>query len=341
LSALKFLTVEQALKDAAVLIEFLQLQLPIDYNVTHLRAPDAKYKVFAFGGSYSGGLSAWFRVAYPQHTVGALSSSGVVNAILDHWQFDSSTATAIGPTCANRLRAITAAYEAAWIAGRGPQIKALYNAQILSDLDFHFAVADGAAMVVQYSNKARLCSAILANPSPTQDQLIQILADFIRSYYGAGFVTGCFYDTKCIAGDKARWGPMARSWRYQTCTQVAWLQSAPAQGSLRPTNLTLPYFLKQCEQMFATGVLPDVDTFNARYGGDRPKATNVFFSDFSDDPWQTASVNRTTAPSLPYSMVRCDGCGHCKDLHSPSASDPAVLTTSRKLFEQFMGQWLA
>ena len=121
-SALQFLTVEQALKDAAVLIEYLQTQvrtaqwrlfgfycmfivaadgqLPIDYNVTHLRAPNAKYKVFAFGGlvalflffalrcvvrravlrsvtdcfpwctfsSYSGALSAWFRVAYPQHT---------------------------------------------------------------------------------------------------------------------------------------------------------------------------------------------------------------------------------------------------------------------------------
>ena len=51
----------------------------------------------------------------------------------------------------------------------------------------------------------------------------------------------------------------------------------------------------------------------------------------SDDPWQTASVNRTvildycallsslqTAPSLPYFMVECDGCGHCRDLQTPS-----------------------
>ena len=81
LSSLKFLTVEQALKDAAVLIEYLQAQLPIEYNVTHLRPANAKYKVVAFGGSYSGALSAWFRVAYPEHTVGSLSSSGVVNAV--------------------------------------------------------------------------------------------------------------------------------------------------------------------------------------------------------------------------------------------------------------------
>ena len=40
------------------------------------------------GGSYPGALSAWFRYKYPHIAMGALSSSGVVNAIEDYYMFD-------------------------------------------------------------------------------------------------------------------------------------------------------------------------------------------------------------------------------------------------------------
>lgn len=39
--------------------------------------------------------------------------AGVVNAILNFHQFDEQVATAIGTTCANTLRATTAAFEQA------------------------------------------------------------------------------------------------------------------------------------------------------------------------------------------------------------------------------------
>jgi hypothetical protein len=40
-----------------------------------------KYVRITIGGSYPGALSGWFRYKYPHLTVGALASSGVVNAI--------------------------------------------------------------------------------------------------------------------------------------------------------------------------------------------------------------------------------------------------------------------
>lgn len=40
------------------------------------------------GGSYPGALSAYFKVKYPTLTVGALSSSGVVEALNEFPQFD-------------------------------------------------------------------------------------------------------------------------------------------------------------------------------------------------------------------------------------------------------------
>lgn len=55
------------------------------------------------GGSYSGALSAWFRLKYPHLTIGAVSSSGVVNAIYDFTAFDQQ-----GASCDRTLRHIAA-----------------------------------------------------------------------------------------------------------------------------------------------------------------------------------------------------------------------------------------
>ena len=40
------------------------------------------------GGSYAGALAAWFRSKYPHLTVGAISSSGVIQAIENFRDFD-------------------------------------------------------------------------------------------------------------------------------------------------------------------------------------------------------------------------------------------------------------
>lgn len=48
----------------------------------------ANTPLITIGGSYSGALSAWFRLKFPQITRLSLSSSGVVNAILNFVEFD-------------------------------------------------------------------------------------------------------------------------------------------------------------------------------------------------------------------------------------------------------------
>lgn len=53
----------------------------------------------------------------------------------------------------------------------------------------------------------------------------------------------------------------------------------------------------------------------------------VFYSDFSDDPWQRASVWFSPSTSQPYHLAMCDDCGHCMDLHAPSEKDPAPLVS--------------
>lgn len=90
---LRFLTVEQALADLA---HFVQSVVP------------ASTRVITFGCSYAGAMrffsfffwfrwielfgSAWFRVRYPNVTAGSISSSGVVNPILNFVAFDHQVA---------------------------------------------------------------------------------------------------------------------------------------------------------------------------------------------------------------------------------------------------------
>lgn len=65
---LTYLNSEQAMSDLAYLIG---------------KTGRADKKIFVIGGSYPGALSAWFRERYQSLTIGAWSSSGVVNPIVD------------------------------------------------------------------------------------------------------------------------------------------------------------------------------------------------------------------------------------------------------------------
>ena len=73
---LKYLTPEQALADIARFID--------EQNSVLNRKADW----IVIGGSYPGALAAWFKSQYPDHAVGAWSSSGVIHAIEDFKAFD-------------------------------------------------------------------------------------------------------------------------------------------------------------------------------------------------------------------------------------------------------------
>lgn len=49
---------------------------------------------------------------------------------------------------------------------------------------------------------------------------------------------------------------------------------------------------------------PTSNIFNQQYGGEFPNAYNVFYSDFSDDPWQRASVSYPPSVDQPYYLGR-------------------------------------
>lgn len=105
--------------------------------------------------------------------------------------------------------------------------------------------------------------------------------------------------------------------------------------------MNLDYHLRQCAAIFGQPMFPSSVKMNQKFGGAFPTATNVFYSDFSDDPWARASVTYPPSSDQPYKFAMCDDCGHCLDLHTPQESDPEPIKQTRAEFETYLKKWLA
>ncbi|OQU96945.1 hypothetical protein CLAIMM_02951 [Cladophialophora immunda] len=79
---LRFLSTDQAVADQAYFASHIVFPGLEHLNLT---APGTPY--LAYGGSYSGGIAAFLRKLYPEIYWGAISSSGVTEAIYDYWEY--------------------------------------------------------------------------------------------------------------------------------------------------------------------------------------------------------------------------------------------------------------
>lgn len=326
----RYLTVQQALADLKHFRDSYQQTLP-----------SADTKWIAIGGSYPGALAAWFRIAYPDTTVASLSSSGVVEPVYNFYAFDEQVALAAGSECADVLRQTTSAFEAQIEGGNGTQVKALLGAAALGDADFHYMIADAAAMAVQYGHKDVLCTHMV-DAYKRQQSLPEQFANFTITMYGAAFGSGCFYDTNCLIHDRSRWADGLRSWRWQKCSQLAYFQVAPATQSLRAAVVDLVYHEAQCRAVFGDSVDPaaGVAAIKQLYGGDHPRGHKIFFSNGGDDPWQRASVLASLSDDQVANVAQCDLCGHCGDLRADPDS-PEPLKKQREEIVYYLSKWLA
>eukprot|EP01130_Rhizamoeba_saxonica_P013485 TRINITY_DN5759_c0_g1_i1.p1 TRINITY_DN5759_c0_g1~~TRINITY_DN5759_c0_g1_i1.p1 ORF type:complete len:463 (-),score=67.25 TRINITY_DN5759_c0_g1_i1:26-1414(-) len=325
-----YLTVEQAMADLA-------------YFIDQVIAPNHMGPIIVVGGSYSGGLSSWFRQAYPDHTCAALSSSGVVNAIYDFHQFDTSVFIAAGRDCSSLMIKAREGMEKMWDSDRDT-LKSYFNVpsnRLQYKGDFFYMIADSSAMAVQYGIKELFCDGLEQAKDTDVNILIQTYANLTIKIWGKDFGSSCFYDTNCLINNPNEWQPTNRAWRWQKCSELAYLQSAPSPNSLRSDSVNLEYMNWQCVTVFGEDyVINSTSVFNEIYGGAFPTSTNVFYSDFSDDPWKEASVTSTVSASQPFVLVECDGCGHCRDLHTPRSSDPTPVKAGRAKFEKYLELWM-
>lgn len=79
---LRFLTTDQSLADTAYLAQNIKFPGHENKNLTSHTTP-----WIAYGGSYAGAYVAFLRKLYPDVYFGAISSSGVTEAIYDYWRY--------------------------------------------------------------------------------------------------------------------------------------------------------------------------------------------------------------------------------------------------------------
>ena len=100
--SIRFLSTDQALADYAYFAK--NVQFP---GLEHLDLTAGKTPWLAYGGSYAGAFVAFLRKLYPDVYYGAVSSSGVTQAIEDYWQYMEPIRKFAPATCVAAMETFT------------------------------------------------------------------------------------------------------------------------------------------------------------------------------------------------------------------------------------------
>ena len=328
LAMLKTLSVETSLADLRAFI-----------NYTEVVTVKKSMKWVTIGGSYAGALSAWFKETYPDVAIAAWSSSGVVEAEFNFYDYEGHVMEVMSPVCQDAVRHVMTIAEAMWDnETQRPQLLEMFGApSYFLKGDFFYMLADAAAGAVQYGHKSLFCDSLL--PQNMTDPLGQYNASIV-ALYGPGFAN-CYYSTVCLSSVSmsSQWAGAGYAWIYQTCTQLSYWQVG-FYNSLRSSSVSTDYFENQCRLAFGQDALPDTFAFNAKFHGKQNQASNVIALQGSDDPWQTAGITTSLGPNYPAVLADCNDCGHCGDLFGPRATDPSSLIKQRAAIYEYISGWL-
>ena len=154
---LKSLNVDAAIADLATFITWYDAQLNARHHLRGVSGPAAlKHTWLVIGGSYPGALSSWLREMHPEIVTASWSSSGVVQAVYEFTRFDQIVGEVLPPGCADSVRAVMAAFDAAWdVPADRATMKALFGTPDYWDkFDMAWMLADSAAMGAQCESRA-------------------------------------------------------------------------------------------------------------------------------------------------------------------------------------------
>lgn len=323
---LELLTFQQALADIAYFIETKNAEL----KAKHPEAKEPKWVVI--GGSYAGAMAAWFRYKYPHLAAGAISSSGVVNAIDDFYQYEMQVVEDVkqcGPDAVRQLKeqqdyAAQMIYNLDKTAMK--EFLKMIRAEDMTSIDFLYYYADVPVTWIQKGLRDDLC-ALLKRLNETLISQATVIMAWEAAILNHTVDSYRMPTLKNITYDPTKY---SRQWYYQVCTTFGWFQTPDKKNPIRSKNMTLKEYWKQyCHTMFPKKkVFPNVDYTNHMMSGvDIEKHTShTFFTQGSEDGWKHAGLmtdmenDRNTVR-----VMKCKACSHCADLKPKrEGEDPAI-----------------
>jgi len=201
-----------------------------------------------------------------------------------------------------------------------------------------------AATAVQYGFQQQFCDAIVNADANAKTQAYADIGTKVFNEFG----TTAFEDSfqGAMTTDISAYQTVGyRGWMYQSCTEFGYYQIANpnAAESARSAQITLSYHDDACNRLFGITTPVNVAKTNARFFNHLAdkSVTNIFFTNGSDDPWSTLSLNDTSPtasanPALKFFTIT--GAAHCDDLGERISE---ALTTARSEFETLASNWLS
>ncbi|KNC50905.1 uncharacterized protein AMSG_12046 [Thecamonas trahens ATCC 50062] len=357
---LRWLTIEQALADYALLITALK-----DPSSPHYLAPGAEHApVITFGGSYGGILSAFFRAKYPNIVAGAIASSAPVWSFVDtapdggfgfnRWTtktwadqcegvFDvfqpawaEMTKLAASPTGLARL---TATFSLCKPLASAAQVENALFARLSAALsylamaDYTFATSFFAPLP---ANPIRAACDIVGRADSRLDALAGVAALFYN-YTGAG--GDCF--------DINQGQPSSipavdiTAWTYLYCTEIT-LDFGGADGIhdfFAPAKPDIAGIAAACAQQFP-GIVSRPSWITTHFLG-RPirGASNIVFANGMLDPCSSGTPLTNQSASI-IALNIADGAHH-SDLFASRPSDPPSVVAARLTEQRWIAKWIA
>lgn len=295
-----YLSSEQALADYSVLLTSLRKTMPGLANCP----------IVAFGGSYGGMLTAWFRRLYPQFVIGGLAASapiGFVGTGISPAAFDEASTNTYKEALPGCDTAITKAFSAMQQLITTPvglaQLSKDFNlcqpanTQYQGDEIINFFVAGLVdASMVDYPSKADY--GIPLGPWPVNNTCKVLLSELQQGtpiVQAAAKAAGVFYNHTGQYPCYNVWGnnpsgPVWGSglgWPYLACTEVYLPSAGSGMYPHYAWNVTADK--ESCMQQFGVELRPD--WIVTHYGGrDWSAATNIIFSNGLLDPWHSAGL---------------------------------------------------
>ncbi|KAJ6247425.1 protease s28 pro-x carboxypeptidase-related [Anaeramoeba flamelloides] len=319
---LQYLHTEQVLED------FAQFRHHIfeKYNLA------STTKVFGFGCSYSGVLSAWFRTKNPHLIDGVFSGSSPVWATLDFTSYMELVESRLSTECVDSVAsAVTQINNLLDTIDGRIQLQRMFNTcqELLMPFDvqmFKYNIQGGIMGAVQYQNppdwpETAACDAMEAATDK--------LAEYIKQF--------AYPNGSCMELDPASsYIDDGKSWYYQKASQFGFFKNTPPNSKIFFQGVDADFHKALIQKIFGQPFYPDVDFTNAYYGGKDVNWSNIIFTNGINEPWSLLSITDMKLNSDSVVVVDYEDAGHCAPYHFYNDKMPPGVLNARKKIDEFI-----